>query len=87
MQHGGDFGIPELWFEIRDSEGRTLPWSPQGAGASDREADGNARVGELPGEGELEVEVTHLEADAYEDGDYGRDVPQYEGPWTFRFSL
>lgn len=87
LRHGGDFGIPEPWFEIRDSEGRTLPWSPQGAGASDREADGNARVGELPDAGQLEVEVTRLIADAYEAGEYGGDGLSYEGPWIFRFSL
>lgn len=50
-QHGIDFGIPEPWFEIRDSEGRTLPWSPQGAGASDRGADGNAAGRRVAGRG------------------------------------
>ena len=87
LQYGRDFGILEPWFEIRDDEGRTLPWSPQGAGASGGEADGDVRVGELPEEGELEVEVTRLVPDAYEDGEYGGGGPSYKGPWIFRFSL
>lgn len=57
--------------------------SPQGAGASDREADGNARVGELPDAGQLEVEVTRLISDAYEAGEYGGDGLSYEGPWIY----
>ncbi len=86
-QPGGNFGIPEPWFEIRDGEGHALSWSPQEAGASDREANGDVRVEELPEVGELEVEVTRLVADAYEDGEYRGDGASYEGPWNFRFSL
>jgi hypothetical protein len=81
------FGIPEPRFEIRDDSGRTLPWSPRGAGASDREADGEAQLEDLPDTGELEVEVARLVCDAYEDGRYRGDGPSYDGPWTFRFSL
>lgn len=51
LRYGGDFGIPEPYFEIRDSEGHTLPWAPQGGGASGRDADGDVRVGELPDAG------------------------------------
>lgn len=87
FQHGEGFGIPEPWFEIRDGEGRTLPWSPQGAGAGGRDADGDVRVGELPEAGELEVEVTRLVPDPYEEGERAGDGTSYEGPWTFRFSL
>lgn len=87
LRYGGGFGIPEPYFEIRDSEGRTLPWAPQGGGASDRDADGDVRVGELPNAGELEIEVTHLVADSYEHGEYAGDGSSYEGPWSFRFSL
>lgn len=83
----GNMGIPEPIFEIRDDSGRTLPWSPRGAGASDGEADGEAQVEELPDAGELEVRVTRLVSDAYEGGEYRGDGPSYEGPWTFRFTL
>lgn len=81
------FGIPEPEFEIRDGSGRELPWSPQGSGASDGEADGDVRVEGLPDAGELEIRVPRLVADAYEDGEYRGIGPSYEGPWTFRFSM
>lgn len=81
------FGIPEPVFEIRAGAGGDLPWSPQGSGASDDEAEGSVRLEGLPETGELEVGVPRLVADAYEDGEYAGDGPSYEGPWTFRFSL
>lgn len=83
----GGAGIPEPRFEIRDSEGHTLSWLPQGAGASDREADGDVRVEGLPESGGLEVEVASLVSDAYEEGEYRGDGPSYEGPWNFRFTF
>ena len=83
----GDVGIPEPRFEIRNSDGLALPWSPQGAGASDRVADGDVRVEGLPESGELGVKVARLVSDAYEDGDYSGDGPSYEGPWSFRFAI
>ncbi len=83
----GDVGIPEPRFEIRNGDGLALPWSPQGAGASDRVADGDVRVEGLPESGELGVEVARLVSDAYEDGDYSGDGPSYEGPWSFRFAI
>lgn len=86
-RHGSGFGIPEPQFEIRDSEGRTLSWSPEESGSSGGEADGAVRVEEVPNSGELQVEVTHLIPDAYAAGEYGGDDLSYEGPWTFRFSL
>lgn len=85
--HGGDFGIPEPWFEIWDDQGHPLTWSPQGAGASNGEADGDVRVEGLPNTGKLAVEVTHLVTDAHEEGVYMHLVALYEGPWRFRFSL
>lgn len=81
------FGIPEPVFGIRDGAGRDLPWSPQGSGASDTEAEGSVRIEGLPETGELEIEVPRLVADAYEDGEYTGDGPSYEGPWVFRFSI
>ena len=83
----GDVGIPEPRFEIRNGDGLALPWSPQGAGASDRVADGDVRVEGLPESGELGVEVARLVSDAYENGDYSGDGPSYEGPWSFRFAI
>lgn len=84
---GGDPGIPEPWFEIRDDTGYTLAWLPQGAGTSDGESDGNVQVEGLPNTGELEIEVTHLVTDAYEDGEYRGLEMLCEGPWTFRLNL
>ncbi len=86
-QYGENFGIPEPWFEIRDIGGRELPWLPLGSGASDKEADGNVQVEGVPESGELEVEVSRLISDVYMEEEDRENVPSYEGPWTFRFSL
>ena len=71
-----------------DGSGRVLPWSPQGAGASDREADGEVEVRDLPKAGELEVEVTRLVALAF-DEEAGDEVVEgsFDGPWVFRFVI
>jgi hypothetical protein len=87
LRGAGDTGIPEPEFEIQDDSGRTLPWSPRSAGASDGDADGQAQVEGLPDAGALEVEIPRLVTDAYGDGEYRGDGPSYEGPWTFRFTL
>ncbi|CAN5878709.1 hypothetical protein BH23ACT11_BH23ACT11_19110 [soil metagenome] len=84
---GADHGIPEPWFEIRDIQGHSLPWSPQGSGAGNGEADGEVRVDELPESGDLEVDVARLVTDAHDDGEYAGDGPSYAGPWNFRFTL
>ena len=84
LRHGRDFDLSEAWFEIWDGEGRDLPWSAQGAGGRSGEADGYVRVEELPDSGELEVEVTRLVTDSYEDEEYAGNGPSYEGPWNFR---
>ena len=84
---GGDSGVPEPQFEVRDGAGRDLPWWPQGMGASDGEASGDARIEGLPDAGELNIEVPRLVADAYEDGEYRGDGPSYDGPWSFRFAI
>jgi hypothetical protein len=86
---GGMFyGIPEPELVVRDASGRTLPWSPQGAGASDREADGEVEVRDLPESGELEVEVTRLVSLEF-DEEVGEEVEEdsYDGPWAFSFSI
>jgi hypothetical protein len=64
-----------------------LPWSLRGAGTSDGEADGEARVEELPDGGELEIMVARLISDAYWDREYQGHGSGYDGPWSFRFSL
>lgn len=88
LWYGRDLGIPEPWFEIRDVEGRTLSWAPQGAGASDTEMDGDVRVEGLPDAGELEVEVTRLVVREWsEESEEEEEVESYDGPWTFRFSV
>lgn len=84
---GADSGIPEPWFEVRDETGRALSWTPRGAGASEREADGETQVEGLPESGELEVKVERLVTDVYDDGMYRETETLLEGPWTFRFSL
>jgi len=71
-------------FEIRDVSGSVLPWSPQGASASDREADGEIEVRRLPEVGELRVEVSRVASGAW-DGEEGG--PSYDGPWIFSFSV
>jgi hypothetical protein len=82
------FGIPEPVFEIQDSTGRLLPWSPRGGGASDRESDGEIEVWELPEAGHLWIEVVRLAADAYgPDGDHLGEGPSLDGPWSFRFAF
>jgi hypothetical protein len=85
---GGSHGVPEPEFVIRDDSGRVLPWSPQGYGASDTEADGEVEVRNLPEGGELKVEVTRLMSLTF-DEEAGREVEEdsYDGPWIFRFSL
>ena len=81
-------GIFEPEFEVRDGEGRTLPWSPKGAGASDREVEGEAEVWELPEAGEIEVVAGRLGSDAYgPEGEYEGEGSSHEGPWTFRFVI
>ena len=80
-------GVPEPEFVVRDGSGRELPWSSQGWGGTESEADGDVEVRELPETGELEVEVPRLVADAYEDGEYTGDGPSCEGPWVFRFPI
>ena len=82
------FGIPEPVFEIRDGAGRLLPWSPRGGGASDGESDGEIEVWELPGAGELRIEVVRLVADAHgPEGDHLGEGPSLDGPWSFRFAV
>jgi hypothetical protein len=85
---GGTYGVPESEFVIQDESGRVLPWSPQGYGASDTEADGEVEVSGLPASGELEVEVTRLASLVF-DEKAGEEVEEdaYDGPWTFRFSI
>jgi hypothetical protein len=70
-------------FEIRDGAGAVLPWSPQGAGASDREADGEIEIRRLPEAGELWIKVSRVASGAW-DGEEGG--PSYDGPWIFRFT-
>ncbi len=82
----GFWGISEPEFEVRDGEGRILPWSPRGAGGHDGQADGEAEVRDLPDGGEIKVVVRRLVADAYgPEGEH--EGPSCEGPWTFRFTL
>ena len=73
---------------VRDGSGRILPWSPLGAGASDREADGEVEVRDLPQAGELEVEVTRLVTLVF-DEEVGEEVVEdsFDGPWLFRFVI
>lgn len=81
-----DIPAPEL--VIRDESGRELPWSPQGGGASESEADGEVEVRDLPGGGELEVEVTRLASLMFdEEAGEEMEIDSYEGLWTFRFSV
>jgi hypothetical protein len=54
------YGIPEPELVVRDGSGRELPWSPQGAGCSKSEMDGEVEVRDVPEIGELEVEVARL---------------------------
>lgn len=84
----GFFGIFEPDFEVRDGEGRILPWAARGAGGHDGEAGGEAEVRDLPDGGEIKVVVRRLVADAYgPEGEYEGEGPSYEGPWAFRFTL
>jgi hypothetical protein len=82
------FGIPEPEFVVRDASGRELPWSPQCSSSSESEADGEVEVRDLPGSGELEVEVTRLVSLVF-DEEVGEEVEEdsYDGPWTFSFSI
>lgn len=85
---GSGLGIPEPEFMIRSGSGRELPWWRRGSGASDREADGEIEVEELPESGELEVEVSRLVFREWSSAlDDEEEVDSYEGPWSFRFSL
>ena len=81
-----DIPMPEL--VVRDGSGRILPWSPLGAGASDRDADGEVEVRDLPQAGELEVEVTRLVTLVF-DEEVGEEVVEdsFDGPWLFRFVI
>jgi hypothetical protein len=81
-------GIPEPEFVVRDGSGRELPWSPQGSSSSTDEADGEVEVRDLPGTGELEVEVARLVSLVF-DEEAGEEVVEdsYDGPWTFRFAI
>ena len=81
-----DIPMPEL--VVRDRSGRILPWSPLGAGASDRDADGEVEVRDLPQAGELEVEVTRLVTLVF-DEEVGEEVVEdsFDGPWLFRFVI
>ena len=82
------FGIFEPEFEIRDGEGRTLPWWPRSGGGHDGEMRGEAEVSGLPEDGEIEVVVKRLVADAYgPEGEYEGEGPSHDGPWTFRFAI
>lgn len=80
----GGYGIPEPELVIRDGSGRELPWSPQGSGSSESEADGEVEVRDLPESGGMEVEVTRLVS-----LDFDEEVAEdsYDGPWTFSFSI
>lgn len=84
----GFWGIPEPELVVRDRSGRELPWSPQGGGASDTEADSEVEVRELPETGELEVEVSRLVTLIF-DEEAGKEVVEasYDGSWIFRFSI
>jgi hypothetical protein len=81
-------GIPEPELVVRNESGRELPWSPQGSSSSTDEADGEVEVRDLPGVGELEVEVTRLVSLVF-DEEAGEEVVEdsYDGPWTFRFAI
>lgn len=83
---GADIPMPE--FVVRDGSGRVLPWSPRGAGSSEREADGEVEIRDLPETGELEVEVTRL-VSLVIDEEAAEEVVEgsYDGPWTFRLSI
>jgi hypothetical protein len=81
-------GIPEPQLVIRDESERILPWSPQGGGASESEADGEVEVRELPETGELEVEVTRLVSLVFDEEAGDEEVDDsYDGPWTFSLSI
>ncbi len=81
-------GIPEPELVVRDRSGRELPWSPQGGGGSESEADGEVEVRDLPEAAELEVEVTRLVSLAFDrEADEEVVTDSHDGPWTFRFSI
>ena len=84
----GGYGIPEPEFIVRDRSGRELPWSPQSAGGSESETDGEVEIRDLPETGELEVEVARLVSLTF-DEEAGEEVAEdsYDGPWTFWSSI
>jgi hypothetical protein len=71
--------MPELI--VRDGSSRVLPWSPQVAGSSEGEVDGEVEIRDLPEVGELEVEVTRLVSLVF-DEEAGEEVGEdsYDGP-------
>jgi hypothetical protein len=75
------YGIPEPELVVRDGSGRELPWSPQGAGGSKSEIDGEVEVRDVPDIGELEVEVARLVSLVF-DEETGEEVAEdsYNGP-------
>lgn len=83
----GGYSIPEPELVVRDGLGQVLPWSPQGAGGSEIEVDGEVEVRDLPEAGELEVEVTRLVSLVFEEAGEEVEEDSYDGPWVFRFSI
>jgi len=79
--------VPEPAFVVRDGSGRELPWSPQGWGGTESEADGDVEVRELPETGELKVEVPRLVFLVFDEetGEERVDASR-DGPWSYRFS-
>jgi hypothetical protein len=81
-------GIPDPDLVVRDESNRELTWSPRESSSSEREADGEVEVRDLPETGMLDVEVTRLVSLVF-DEETREEAAQnaYDGPWTFRFSV